>query len=72
MYNNFLVLASFIFFILNFRDPTKNRNLKAKWWAWKELNFRPHAYQACALTTELQARRIYEYKQLTIFTNFLH
>ena len=21
-----------------------------KWWAWKDLNFRPHAYQACALT----------------------
>ncbi len=20
------------------------------WWAWKDLNFRPHAYQACALT----------------------
>ena len=22
-----------------------------RWWAWKDLNFRPHAYQACALTT---------------------
>ena len=21
------------------------------WWAWEDLNFRPHAYQACALTT---------------------
>ena len=21
------------------------------WWAWEELNLRPHAYQACALTT---------------------
>ena len=21
-----------------------------KWWAWKDLNFRPHAYQARALT----------------------
>src|SRR5699024_476047 len=21
-----------------------------KWWAWQELNLRPHAYQACALT----------------------
>ena len=20
-------------------------------WAWVELNYRPHAYQACALTT---------------------
>ena len=25
--------------------------LKHDWWAWKDLNFRPHAYQACALTT---------------------
>jgi hypothetical protein len=22
-----------------------------QWWAREELNFRPHAYQACALTT---------------------
>ena len=22
-----------------------------KWWAWEDLNLRPHAYQACALTT---------------------
>ena len=22
-----------------------------KWWAREDLNFRPHAYQACALTT---------------------
>ena len=22
-----------------------------KWWAWGDLNLRPHAYQACALTT---------------------
>ena len=21
-----------------------------KWWAWEDSNFRPHAYQACALT----------------------
>ena len=24
---------------------------RARWWAWVELNHRPHAYQACALTT---------------------
>ena len=23
---------------------------RAKWWAWEDLNFRPHAYQARALT----------------------
>ncbi len=22
----------------------------SRWWAWVELNYRPHAYQACALT----------------------
>ena len=22
-----------------------------EWWAWEDLNFRPHAYQACALTS---------------------
>ena len=22
-----------------------------RWWAWEDSNFRPHAYQACALTT---------------------
>ena len=22
-----------------------------KWWAWEDLNFRPHAYQACALAS---------------------
>ena len=25
--------------------------LRSDWWAWEDLNFRPHAYQACALTT---------------------
>ncbi len=24
---------------------------RLRWWAEEELNFRPHAYQACALTT---------------------
>ncbi len=23
---------------------------KNEWWAWVDLNYRPHAYQACALT----------------------
>ena len=26
-------------------------SLQSRWWAEKELNLRPHAYQACALTT---------------------
>ena len=27
------------------------RPITSMWWAWEDLNFRPHAYQACALTT---------------------
>ena len=27
------------------------RGFYLKEWAWEELNLRPHAYQACALTT---------------------
>ena len=27
------------------------RLAKSMWWAWVDLNYRPHAYQACALTT---------------------
>ena len=23
---------------------------ESEWWAWVDLNYRPHAYQACALT----------------------
>jgi len=26
------------------------QNPEGKWWAWEDLNFRPHAYQARALT----------------------
>ena len=26
-------------------------HLQSRWWAWEDSNFRPHAYQACALTT---------------------
>jgi hypothetical protein len=25
--------------------------VRASWWAWIDLNYRPHAYQACALTS---------------------
>ena len=30
---------------------TRERSRSDGWWAEKELNLRPHAYQACALTT---------------------
>ena len=35
------------------RDPSKLSfdGNPVRWWAEKELNLRPHAYQACALTT---------------------
>jgi hypothetical protein len=33
-----------------FRSP-HSRPRQGKWWVEEELNLRPHAYQACALTT---------------------
>ena len=30
---------------------TQRGHVHGFWWAWKDLNFRPHAYQACALTS---------------------
>ncbi len=29
---------------------TRTDSSQSRWWAWMELNHRPHAYQACALT----------------------
>ena len=38
-------------------DPLRARQVLSQlsygpfsWWAWIDLNYRPHAYQACALT----------------------
>ena len=34
-------------------ERVSKANLRARqkdWWAWVDLNYRPHAYQACALT----------------------
>ena len=28
----------------------RSATARRKWWAWVDLNYRPHAYQACALT----------------------
>ena len=37
------------------KNPARGRNLKRGFrflqWAWVDLNYRPHAYQACALTS---------------------
>ncbi len=35
--------------ISHWQLTTGNRRLI--WWAWVDLNYRPHAYQACALAT---------------------
>ena len=34
-----------------------------KWWAWVDLNYRPHAYQACALTK-------LSYRPILVVTNW--
>jgi hypothetical protein len=31
-------------------EKTRTEQSQSRWWAWMELNHRPHAYQACALT----------------------
>jgi hypothetical protein len=33
------------------RDVSISGAISSDSWAWVELNYRPHAYQACALTT---------------------
>ena len=35
---------------VNQREPCVFAKQKSSWWAWEDLNFRPHAYQARALT----------------------
>jgi hypothetical protein len=40
---------TFGFTYLEMKDTNLWRLMQ--WWAREELNFRPHAYQACALTT---------------------
>ena len=36
----------------NPKTPTRStRNPKGEWWVEEDLNLRPHAYQACALTS---------------------
>jgi hypothetical protein len=34
----------------SFMLPARMSETRDEWWAWEELNFRPHAYQARALT----------------------
>ena len=32
-------------------EPEAGRRQRREWWAWEDLNLRPHAYQARALTS---------------------
>ena len=47
-----LMLAKHALSQLSYGPVTRRRMLRtrSKWWAWEDLNFRPHAYQARALT----------------------
>ena len=36
--------------LLRARQALSQLSYTPAWWAWMELNHRPHAYQACALT----------------------
>jgi hypothetical protein len=46
-----LMLAKHALSQLSYGPVTRRRMLRSiEWWAWEDLNFRPHAYQARALT----------------------
>src|ERR1700744_5330310 len=46
-----LMLAKHALSQLSYGPVTRRRMRRSiKWWAWEDLNFRPHAYQARALT----------------------
>ena len=46
-----LMLAKHALSQLSYGPVTRRRMLRTnEWWAWEDLNFRPHAYQARALT----------------------
>jgi hypothetical protein len=45
-----LMLAKHALSQLSYGPEPGKRQRKTKWWAWEDLNFRPHAYQARALT----------------------
>ena len=46
-----LMLAKHALSQLSYGPGYRDKALAAlRWWAWEDLNFRPHAYQARALT----------------------
>ena len=46
-----LPLSQLSYSPLEKRDPPQLSLHSEAWWAWVDSNYRPHAYQACALTT---------------------
>ena len=45
-----LMLAKHALSQLSYGPKPEKTARSTKWWAWEDLNFRPHAYQARALT----------------------
>ena len=46
------LLAKQVLYQLSYAPFTLNRPAGfGYWWVWEDLNLRPHAYQACALTS---------------------
>ena len=45
-----LLLAKQALSQLSYGPASQRHPAKREWWAWEDLNFRPHAYQARALT----------------------
>ena len=64
----FLIAFTCFFSLFNFQDANLNASRSA-WWAQVDSNHRPHAYQACALTT--WAMRPFRLK-LTGYSFFLY
>jgi hypothetical protein len=46
-----LLLAKQALSQLSYGPASHGTQQSGKWWAWEDLNFRPHAYQARALTS---------------------
>ena len=46
-----LLLAKQALSQLSYGPASHGTQQKREWWAWEDLNFRPHAYQARALTS---------------------
>jgi hypothetical protein len=46
-----LLLAKQALSQLSYSPVVSRPAAKRRWWAWVDSNYRPHAYQACALTT---------------------